>query len=106
MRAIFAVGLVLVLFLWVLKRAGRLFSIRIRGGRITSSKGRIPPRMLAEIADVVERAGVTSADISCVLRDRQPVLVFRGEMPTGVAQQLRNVAGQFRAQLGSGRRAG
>ena len=99
MRALLFVALILsvVLWLWSLSRASRLFVLTIRDGRIARSKGRIPPRLLSEIADIVDRAGVTRARILGVVRDGRPVLLFDGEMSPGTTQQMRNVVGQFTA---------
>lgn len=77
----------------------------VREGRIARSSGRIPPRLLAEIADIVDRAGVINAKIRGVVRDGRPVLLFEGEMSPGTQQQMRNVVGQFTAgEIRSGRK--
>ncbi len=92
-----AVVLLVLAWVWGLRRAGRLFRLRIREGRVSSTSGRIPPRLLSEIADIVERAGVSRANITGVVRDGHPVLLFDGEMEPGAQQQMRNVVGQFTA---------
>jgi hypothetical protein len=80
-----------------MRRAATLFTLRIREGRIWRSSGRIPARLLSEIADIVERAGVMDARIRGVVREGRPVLRFDGEMSPGTQQQMRNVVGQFSA---------
>jgi hypothetical protein len=97
MRALLFVLLLLtfVLWIWGLRRASTLFTLRVKQGRITRSSGKIPARLLSEIADILERAGVTTAKIRGVVRDGRPVLLFDGEMSPGTAQQMRNVMGQF-----------
>ncbi len=105
MRNLFILFLVLasLLWFWGLKRAGTLFVLVVREGRIARSRGRIPPRLMAEIADIVDRAGVTRARIRGVVREGRPVLLFEGEMDPSAAQQMRNVMGQFTAgQIRSG----
>lgn len=89
--------LTLVFWLWGLSRASTLFVVTIRDGRVARSRGRIPPRLLSEIADIIERAGVVRARIRGVVRDGRPVLLFDGEMSPGTMQQMRNVVGQFTA---------
>jgi hypothetical protein len=89
--------LAVLLWLWWIRRAGTLFSLRVKNGRITRSQGRIPPRLFREIEEILERAGVTQAKIRGVVRDGMPVLQFDGEMSPGTQQQMRNVMGQFTA---------
>jgi hypothetical protein len=94
-----------VFWFWGLRRAGILFTLIIREGRVARSSGRIPPRLLSEIADIVDRAGVTHAKIRGVMRDGRPVLLFEGEMSPGIQQQMRNVVGQFTAaEIRSGKK--
>lgn len=99
MRKLVLVALVLagVYFYWRLKQAFLLFEMLVENGRITRSHGRIPPRLLADIADVVERVGLARVRIRCVQRSGRPALVFEGEIGDGAAQMLRNVVGQFSA---------
>lgn len=80
---------------WGLKQASILFTVTIREGKVSRVRGRIPPRLMAEIRDIVQRAGVTHASFVAVSRGGQPVLHFKGEMDPGLAQQMRNVVGQF-----------
>ena len=94
-----------VLWFWGLRRASILFTLVIRDGRIARSSGKIPPRLLFEVGEIVDRAGVTQARIRGVLRDGHPVLLFEGEMDPGTQQQMRNVVGQFSAaEIRSGKR--
>lgn len=85
------------IWFWSLKRAATLFRIDIEEGQVTRVRGRVPPRMLADIKDVALRGGVLRATLRGVMRDGRPVLHFDGELDPGLQQQLRNVMGQFRA---------
>ncbi|HXS18065.1 MAG TPA: DUF3634 family protein [Polyangiaceae bacterium] len=80
---------------WGLKQSTILFTVMIRDGKVSRVRGRIPPRLMSEIRDIVSRAGVTQARFVAVSRDGAPVLHFKGEMDPGLAQQMRNVVGQF-----------
>lgn len=85
-------------WIWGLRRATTLFSISVREGRIARTRGNIPPRVFSEVKDIIERAGVNRADIRAVRRDGHAVLLFEGEIGSGVQQQVRNVVGQFSAK--------
>jgi hypothetical protein len=87
--------LAVVWWWWGLKQSTILFTVVIRDGKVSKTRGRIPPRLMAEIRDIVSRAGVTQARFVAVSRDGVPVLRFHGEMDPGLAQQMRNVVGQF-----------
>lgn len=107
MRAILFVLLILTgaFWWWGVQRAATLFTVKVREGRISRTHGRIPPRLLSEISDIIERANVVHANIRGVLRGGRPVLLFEGEMSPGTQQQFRNVVGQFSAaEIRSGRR--
>jgi hypothetical protein len=107
MRAIIFVLLILtgVFWWWGVSRAATLFTVKVRQGRISRTQGRIPPRLHAEIVEIIERANVTHANIRGVIRDGRPVLLFEGEMSSGTQQQMRNVVGQFStSEIRSGRR--
>lgn len=97
MRAILLLLLVLtaLLWFWSLKRSSQLFFVKIREGRVSFARGRMPPELLADIADIVARAGVIRGEITGVVSDAAPRLLFRGELSPGVQQQLRNVVSTF-----------
>lgn len=80
------------------KRALVLFTLDIEGGRIVKSSGRVPPRLLADVADVVERSQLDRIRVEAYVRGGRPVLRFSGELEEGTAQRIRNVVGQFSAQ--------
>jgi hypothetical protein len=97
MRSILLILLILTCLLWYwgLKRSSQLFVVKIREGRVSFARGRIPPELLADIADIVARAGVIRGVIRGVVSDGAPRLLFQGEMSPGVQQQLRNVVATF-----------
>lgn len=97
MRNILLLLLVLAIaaWLWAIDRETTLFVVRVRDGRISSVRGRLPPRALQEIKDVVARAAVRRAKIRALVRDGHPVVRVSGEFDPGFLQVLRNVVGQF-----------
>jgi hypothetical protein len=108
MRKLLLMALIVagVYFYFRLRRALFLFELVVEDGRIVKSHGRIPPRLLADVADVVERAGLARARIRCVVRSGRPALTFEGEIGDGTGQTLRNVVGQFSTQDIRGGRKG
>jgi len=83
-------------------RYAELFSIRVESGRTRLVRGRIPPRLLSDIEDVLHRARVSSATIRVVTERGEPKLVAP-DLSDGTRQQLRNVIGTYRvAQIRAG----
>lgn len=65
-------------------------------GKATVARGRLPPRVLAEIRDVAERMRIPSGEV-LLRRDSGTVEVtLKGIDDPRAAQQLRNVIGRFR----------
>jgi len=97
MRKLLFVALILgsVYIYWRLRSVLFLFELVVQGGRIVKSQGRIPPRLLADVSDIVERVGLDRVRIRCVVRGGRPTLLFDGEIADGTGQMLRNVVGQF-----------
>jgi hypothetical protein len=99
--AILAAGLV-----WAARRATELFAVRIEHGRATHLRGRIPPALFSEIADVCARPPVERATLRAVLHGGTPALEITGAVSEAQAQRLRNVLGRFpAARIRSGRMA-
>lgn len=86
------VGLVLV---WRARQALTLFVVRIQNARIDYVKGRIPRRLLDEIADVVEKRQIKSLVITCHVEERSAQLKFKGHADPDLAQIVRNLIGQY-----------
>jgi hypothetical protein len=104
-------GLLLIAaVLLALGRAARLgtelFRLRVQDGQVELERGRLPPALLGEIADIVRLHGVKQARIGAVLSGGTPRLVFEHDGVAAAAEQpLRNVLGRFTAtQLRSGKR--
>jgi hypothetical protein len=81
---VIAVPLVLALV-----RANELFCLRVRGERIVIARGRIPQRLLDDIADVVQR-GQRHATIRGVVEDRRVRVYVEGDLSPEERQRLRN----------------
>lgn len=96
-----AVGFLILALLGVpllvaLSRSNELFVIEVRNGIPRAVRGRMPQRLLDELADVVRRPKLESARFKVVVEDRRARLVVtRGTIPPGQLQQLRNVVGTF-----------
>jgi hypothetical protein len=80
---------------WRAKHAVTLFVIRIEGGKIAAVKGRLPRRLLDDIADVVERQHCRDLRIVCRMQDGQARLTLYGAATPGLDQVLRNLLGEY-----------
>lgn len=83
--------------LWVaVSRSNELFVIEVQAGVPRAVRGRLPQRLLDDLADVVERPRLASARFKVVVEDRRArLVVLRGDIPAGQLQQLRNVVGTY-----------
>lgn len=76
--------------------ANELFALRVMGGRVRVTRGRLPQALLDDIKDVLQRDGVTSATLRCTLEGGRPQLTGEGEaFPAATLQRLRNILGQW-----------
>jgi hypothetical protein len=74
-------------------RANELFFLRVRDGRVSVRRGRIPQRLLDDIADVLR--GVASATLRGVTEDGRPRLYAEGDLGAEHKQRLRNLMGTW-----------
>jgi hypothetical protein len=75
-----------------LLRANELFYLRIGvGGRIRIARGRIPQRLLDDIADVLKEPAVTRGTLRGVSEDGRVRLYAEAELTDAQRQRLRNV---------------
>ena len=100
------VVLLLVVGAWLLHALGRhaeLARVRVVGGRVEFVKGRLPPKLLADLQDVLTLPPVEEGELRIVL-DRGKPRVVASRLSEGRVQQLRNVVGGYEvAQIRAGR---
>jgi Protein of unknown function (DUF3634) len=78
-----------------LLRANELFCLRLRGGRIRVARGRIPQRLLDDIADVLRHPAVGEGTLRGVSEDGRVRLYAEAELTDPQRQQLRNVVAMW-----------
>jgi hypothetical protein len=76
-------------------RANELFFLRVRAGRVAVRRGRIPQRLLDDIAEIV--GGVHDATLRGVIEEGKPRLYAEGDLRAEHKQRLRNVIGTWSA---------
>jgi hypothetical protein len=79
-------------------RANELFMVRVRDGAIRLVRGRVPPRLFDDLADVVRKPTVVHADLRAVNEGGRPRLYADGELSPEHKQRLRNVIGAWSVQ--------
>jgi hypothetical protein len=97
------VPLVIVLLLLVatvplvvaLLRANELFFLRIRGGRVTIPRGRLPQGLLDDITSVLRDPPIADATVRGVSEGGRVRLYAEGPLDEGQRQRLRNVIAQW-----------
>lgn len=99
-----ALAAVVAAFAHALRRATELFALRVEHGTVEVVRGRLPPRLLDEVGDVLRRSGVRSATIRAVVDGGAARVVATG-LGEGDLQAVRNVVGTFRlSQIRAGQR--
>jgi hypothetical protein len=76
-----------------LSRANELFVLHVKDGKVTVQRGRLPQKLVDDIADVVR--GVSHATLKCKSEGRKPRLYARGAVGPDHAQRLRNLVGTW-----------
>lgn len=88
-------ALVIALPLLLLRRVNELFVLRSHDGKVRIVRGRIPQRLLDDIADILESATSTSAEIRALSEAGMVRLVTRGSLSPMHEQRIRNVLGSW-----------
>ena len=81
-----------------LMRANELFFVRVRDGGIRLVRGRVPPRLFDDLADIVRKPAVAEAELRAVSEDGRPRLYAEGSLSPEHKQRLRNVIGTWTVQ--------
>jgi hypothetical protein len=78
-------------------RASELFLLRIEGNELRRVRGRVPQRLLDDLAEILGRAGLESMELRCVIEDGRPRMYGGGDddVPREIRQQIRNTLGQW-----------
>jgi hypothetical protein len=84
------IGLLGAVLFYALSRAGEIFCLSVRNGRVLVVRGRIPAGLLSDIRDVVTKPVVGSATIRAVKAEHGARLVVSG-IDEGRQQRLRNI---------------
>jgi hypothetical protein len=100
--AIIAVVVILVALFWALSRAGELFYISVRDGKLLVVRGRVPVSMLQEFRDAVNKPTVRRGAIRAFKTESGGQLACSGDIDEGREQRMRNTfmlypASQLRA---------
>jgi hypothetical protein len=86
--------------------ARELFRLSARHGELSLERGRLPPALFQELADVARRERLHDVVIRAVVEGGKPRLILDGDAK-GAEQPLRNVLGRFTLlQIRTGRRRG
>ena len=79
-----------------LSRLSELFVVDVNDGKATLRRGRVPPRLLADMRDVVKQPAVASASVRVTIENTRPMLrVTSGAISDAQVQRLRNVVGTW-----------
>ncbi len=74
-----------------LMRANELFLLRIRGGQVRVARGRIPQKLLNDLAEILRDPPMDEGSLRGVGEDRRVRIYPTGELTEGQKQRIRNV---------------
>lgn len=98
-------GLALIAIFYGLRRANELFVLTARAGALSVARGRLPPALFADLADIAARERLDDVYIRAVSESGVPRLIFRGPKHAAAEQAARNVLGRHSvSQIRAGRR--
>jgi hypothetical protein len=80
------------------RRSTELFRIRIRDGRASFVRGRMPQSLLTDLEDIVRSPPIERAEVWAVRRGGRAQLETKGEISAEQCQRLRNVVGTYSLQ--------
>lgn len=87
-------ALVLAIAFVFFRNVNELFVLRIDGGKVRVVRGRIPKRLLDEIADIAKQSRISGVRVRVLSEGGVPRLNPEGLSPE-LAQRIRNVLGPF-----------
>ncbi len=74
-----------------LMRANELFLLRISGGQVRVARGRIPQKLLNDLAEILRDPPMDEGSLRGVAEDRRVRIYPTGELTDGQKQRIRNV---------------
>jgi hypothetical protein len=75
--------------------SNELFAIAYSPGHLRLRRGRLPPELLRDLGDVLERSKARRVKVRVVVESGQPRVRSQGDLAPAIEQQLRNVVGRF-----------
>lgn len=81
---------VAIVIVWLLARAGELFYISVRDGKLLVVRGRVPVSMLQEFRDCVRNPTVRRGSIKAFKTESGGQLACSGDIAEGREQRMRN----------------
>lgn len=81
---------VAIVIVWLFLRAGELFYISVRDGKLLVVRGRVPVSMLQELRDCVQNPTVRRGSIKAFKTESGGQLTCSGDISEGREQRMRN----------------
>jgi hypothetical protein len=81
-----------------IRRSTELFRIKVRAGKASFVRGRMPQSLLADLQDIVGSPPIERAELWAIRRSGKARLETKGEISAEQRQRLRNVVGMYSLQ--------
>ncbi len=76
-------------------RSNEVVCLDVEKGKISVRRGRIPQRLVNDLADVTTRPQISRAVVRIVAEGGRPRVIVSGDVSETQRQQLRNVVGTY-----------
>lgn len=83
-------AIVALVIIWIMMRAGELFYISVRDGKLLVVRGRVPVSMLQEFRECVSKPLVKRGSIKAFKTEGGGQLACSGDIDEGREQRMRN----------------
>lgn len=98
LSTVLVLSLLLIPLAISVRRSTELFRVKVRDGKASFVRGRIPQSLLSDLEDIVRSPPIGRAELWAVRRSGKARLEIRGEISAEQGQRLRNVVGLYSLQ--------
>ena len=96
--SILALSLLVIPLAISIRRSTELFRVKVRAGKASFVRGRMPQSLLNDLEDIVRSPPIARAELWALRRGGKARLETKGEISADQRQRLRNAVGMYSLQ--------